>query len=322
MEKNHMVYAHPNVKVQQQKFNSEKPNMKEGEKETINNTPINNIRPRMSWTKELHQRFLDIVKSLGPENAVPRNIIELMNVPGLTRKQISDHLHHRCCSSKSRPKKQSKKQQKQPSVTSSNVQLGVNHLESQNNLAITETQFLSDQSNGNQLQFSMNSLNDTMGSSSSNTLSDVKSTSSGITSMEYGELLGISFQLSPGNNIYNENKVAQLGSEGGSFQVSEIISQNFSHTTEEMTCTVSPDENTYKFGWEGIPNVFEGLDDLNAIGNYQYIEDSSDTLSDMFRSYIFQVRPQPQEFDDFDFDKLFPNEERDSSEGANGMDPK
>lgn len=49
-------------------------------------------RPRLVWTPQLHQRFVEAVNSLGLEKAVPKTIMQLMNVEGLTRENVASHL--------------------------------------------------------------------------------------------------------------------------------------------------------------------------------------------------------------------------------------
>ncbi|GAQ89572.1 hypothetical protein KFL_005370090 [Klebsormidium nitens] len=49
-------------------------------------------RPRLVWTPQLHKRFCDAVNHLGVENAVPKTIMQLMNVEGLTRENVASHL--------------------------------------------------------------------------------------------------------------------------------------------------------------------------------------------------------------------------------------
>ncbi|CAI9095081.1 OLC1v1030940C1 [Oldenlandia corymbosa var. corymbosa] len=44
------------------------------------------------WTKELHEKFMDAVKQLGEGKCYPKEIMEIMNVPGLTRMQVASHL--------------------------------------------------------------------------------------------------------------------------------------------------------------------------------------------------------------------------------------
>ncbi|MCO5574131.1 hypothetical protein L7F22_027910 [Adiantum nelumboides] len=49
-------------------------------------------RPRLVWTPQLHKRFVDAVSQLGIKNAVPKTIMQLMNVEGLTRENVASHL--------------------------------------------------------------------------------------------------------------------------------------------------------------------------------------------------------------------------------------
>ncbi|CAI9762189.1 unnamed protein product [Fraxinus pennsylvanica] len=52
----------------------------------------NKKKPRMVWTREMHQKFLVAIDFLGPEKAVPKKIAERMKVPGLTRENVASHL--------------------------------------------------------------------------------------------------------------------------------------------------------------------------------------------------------------------------------------
>ncbi|KAL0359883.1 UNVERIFIED_CONTAM: Two-component response regulator ARR14 [Sesamum angustifolium] len=54
-----------------------------------NNVPKQSEKQKMctEWTPELHEKFMAAVKQLGDGN-----ILELMNVPGLTRMQVASHL--------------------------------------------------------------------------------------------------------------------------------------------------------------------------------------------------------------------------------------
>ncbi|KAL5996283.1 hypothetical protein ACLOJK_026357 [Asimina triloba] len=49
-------------------------------------------KPRVVWSVDLHQQFVAAVKQLGIDKAVPKKILELMNVPGLTRENVASHL--------------------------------------------------------------------------------------------------------------------------------------------------------------------------------------------------------------------------------------
>ncbi|PSR95093.1 Transcription factor LUX like [Actinidia chinensis var. chinensis] len=54
--------------------------------------PRKEKRPRLVWTPQLHKRFVEVVKHLGVGNAVPKTIMQLMNVEGLTRENVASHL--------------------------------------------------------------------------------------------------------------------------------------------------------------------------------------------------------------------------------------
>ncbi|KAJ6841870.1 putative transcription factor PCL1 [Iris pallida] len=49
-------------------------------------------RARLVWTAQLHRRFVEVVGRLGIKDAVPKTIVQLMNVEGLTRENIASHL--------------------------------------------------------------------------------------------------------------------------------------------------------------------------------------------------------------------------------------
>lgn len=49
-------------------------------------------KPRINWSQELHTRFLNAMFQLGLKNAVPKTILQLMNVEGLTRENVASHL--------------------------------------------------------------------------------------------------------------------------------------------------------------------------------------------------------------------------------------
>ncbi|XP_071698622.1 two-component response regulator ARR2-like [Rutidosis leptorrhynchoides] len=49
-------------------------------------------KPRVVWSVELHQQFVAAVNTLGIDKAVPKKILELMNVPGLSRENVASHL--------------------------------------------------------------------------------------------------------------------------------------------------------------------------------------------------------------------------------------
>ncbi|XP_039169732.1 uncharacterized protein LOC104447127 [Eucalyptus grandis] len=49
-------------------------------------------RPRLVWTPQLHKRFVDAVVLLGIGNAMPKMILQLMKVDGLTLENVDSHL--------------------------------------------------------------------------------------------------------------------------------------------------------------------------------------------------------------------------------------
>lgn len=49
-------------------------------------------KPRLVWTTELHTRFMNAVNHLGVKHAVPKTILQLMNVEGMTREKVASHL--------------------------------------------------------------------------------------------------------------------------------------------------------------------------------------------------------------------------------------
>eukprot|EP00276_Gloeochaete_wittrockiana_P015237 CAMPEP_0184346924 /NCGR_PEP_ID=MMETSP1089-20130417/15104_1 /TAXON_ID=38269 ORGANISM="Gloeochaete wittrockiana, Strain SAG46.84" /NCGR_SAMPLE_ID=MMETSP1089 /ASSEMBLY_ACC=CAM_ASM_000445 /LENGTH=615 /DNA_ID=CAMNT_0026677793 /DNA_START=27 /DNA_END=1874 /DNA_ORIENTATION=- len=54
--------------------------------------PIVRGKKGVVWTPELHQRFVDAINNLGMEHSCPKKILRMMDVPGLTRENVSSHL--------------------------------------------------------------------------------------------------------------------------------------------------------------------------------------------------------------------------------------
>ncbi|KAK1281583.1 Two-component response regulator ARR14 [Acorus calamus] len=52
----------------------------------------NSRAPRIFWDPELQNKFIHAVQSLGLQSATPKKIMEIMNIPGLSTRQISSHL--------------------------------------------------------------------------------------------------------------------------------------------------------------------------------------------------------------------------------------
>lgn len=62
------------------------------ENEHENDDPCSQKRPRVVWSVELHRKFVAAVNQLGLDKAVPKKILELMNVDKLTRENVASHL--------------------------------------------------------------------------------------------------------------------------------------------------------------------------------------------------------------------------------------
>ncbi|MCO5594981.1 hypothetical protein L7F22_049017 [Adiantum nelumboides] len=60
--------------------------------EPQNDDPATPKKPRVVWSVDLHQKFVNAVNRLGIDKAVPKRILELMNVRGLTRENVASHL--------------------------------------------------------------------------------------------------------------------------------------------------------------------------------------------------------------------------------------
>ncbi|KAL9225293.1 hypothetical protein vseg_001237 [Gypsophila vaccaria] len=81
--------------------NNIEPSSSEHQRESSNNVEENNEgkssssnskKPKLIWTTTLHNKFLEAISVIGTSRAVPKKILEYMNVPGLTRENIASHL--------------------------------------------------------------------------------------------------------------------------------------------------------------------------------------------------------------------------------------
>ncbi|MCD7464115.1 hypothetical protein HAX54_052151 [Datura stramonium] len=75
-----------------------KPKRKRGRKATNQGESQNNANKTVTrkcytvWTMDLHKKFMEAVDQLGDGRCCPVEILEVMNVPGLTRLQVASHL--------------------------------------------------------------------------------------------------------------------------------------------------------------------------------------------------------------------------------------
>ncbi|XP_028073237.1 two-component response regulator ARR12-like [Camellia sinensis] len=57
-----------------------------------NEDPSMQKKPRVVWTVDLHRKFVAAVNQLGIDKAVPKRILDMMNVEKLTRENVASHL--------------------------------------------------------------------------------------------------------------------------------------------------------------------------------------------------------------------------------------
>ncbi|WOK93166.1 two-component response regulator ORR21 [Canna indica] len=74
------------------KYQKKKRDAKEDDDGELDSGDPSSKKPRVVWSVELHQQFVNAVNQLGIDKAVPKRILELMNVPGLTRENVASHL--------------------------------------------------------------------------------------------------------------------------------------------------------------------------------------------------------------------------------------
>ncbi|KAK1620504.1 hypothetical protein QYE76_026021 [Lolium multiflorum] len=73
-------------------YHSEEEDEDEDSNGQDNDDPSAPKRPRVVWSVELHRKFVAAVNHLGIDKAVPKRILELMNVEKLTRENVASHL--------------------------------------------------------------------------------------------------------------------------------------------------------------------------------------------------------------------------------------
>ncbi|KAM3224158.1 hypothetical protein ACQJBY_057517 [Aegilops geniculata] len=76
-------------------YHSEEEDEDEDSSGQDNDDPSAPKRPRVVWSVELHRKFVAAVNHLGIDKAVPKRILELMNVEKLTRENVASHLQEK-----------------------------------------------------------------------------------------------------------------------------------------------------------------------------------------------------------------------------------
>lgn len=81
--------ADQNVKINRKRKDEEEEGDDNGNE---SEDPSSQKKPRVVWSIDLHRKFVAAVNQLGIEKAVPKRILDLMNVEGLTRENVASHL--------------------------------------------------------------------------------------------------------------------------------------------------------------------------------------------------------------------------------------
>ncbi|KAI3420565.1 rRNA adenine N(6)-methyltransferase [Psidium guajava] len=64
----------------------------DGDKEDADADSQLHKKTKLTWTNELHEKFLRAIQFLGIDRAYPKTILQHMNVPGLRKQSVSSHL--------------------------------------------------------------------------------------------------------------------------------------------------------------------------------------------------------------------------------------
>ncbi|KAK7304116.1 hypothetical protein RJT34_15177 [Clitoria ternatea] len=84
--------ADQNKKLGKKRKDQDEEEEEDGEMNGDEEDPSAQKKPRVVWSVELHRKFVAAVNQLGLEKAVPKKILDLMNVEGLTRENVASHL--------------------------------------------------------------------------------------------------------------------------------------------------------------------------------------------------------------------------------------
>nr|KYP70278.1 Two-component response regulator ARR12 [Cajanus cajan] len=81
-----------NEKLTKKRKDQDEDEDEEQENDQDNEDPSTQKKPRVVWSVELHRKFVAAVNQLGIDKAVPKKILDLMNVEKLTRENVASHL--------------------------------------------------------------------------------------------------------------------------------------------------------------------------------------------------------------------------------------
>ncbi|QCE16293.1 two-component response regulator ARR-B family [Vigna unguiculata] len=86
------VNSDQNEKLTKKRKDQDEDEDEEQENDHDNDDPSTQKKPRVVWSVELHRKFVAAVNQLGIDKAVPKKILDLMNVEKLTRENVASHL--------------------------------------------------------------------------------------------------------------------------------------------------------------------------------------------------------------------------------------
>ncbi|CAJ1973659.1 unnamed protein product [Sphenostylis stenocarpa] len=86
------VNSDQNEKLTKKRKDQDDDEDEEQEIDHDNDDPSTQKKPRVVWSVELHRKFVAAVNQLGIDKAVPKKILDLMNVEKLTRENVASHL--------------------------------------------------------------------------------------------------------------------------------------------------------------------------------------------------------------------------------------
>ncbi|MCD7469899.1 hypothetical protein HAX54_009311 [Datura stramonium] len=107
-EHNNNINEDENDIISNEKYMSRRKRGRKRKKETNEGESQRSTRKdSIKWNEDLHSKFVEATQQLGEGSCLPKKILKVMNVPGLTRMQVASHLQKCRSNSRRAPKEQS-----------------------------------------------------------------------------------------------------------------------------------------------------------------------------------------------------------------------
>ncbi|XLR65474.1 hypothetical protein S83_016146, partial [Arachis hypogaea] len=88
----HHINSNSSTKQRKRKRKMEM-DMEKMQNQSVHFVLSTDAKPRLKWTPELHQRFIEAVHQLGgAEKATPKSLMRVMGIQGLTLYHLKSHL--------------------------------------------------------------------------------------------------------------------------------------------------------------------------------------------------------------------------------------